>query len=1191
MGQITYTWNGSTSTTWSDPANWTPSAGASFPGTVSTDKVVIDNNSTPFAPIFTGTQTIGSLTVNNAFGTNAGATLTIASGTLNVSGATGGIVTLAGGNIINNGSLTVFTSSSSATAAFSCTLPVVLPASPTTYGYSGSGNLTVDVSAVTTTNTAAIGVQTALNANTTYQLLFNGITNFSLGTTNSFAIRNFGGSAGAAALIVGGTGFTHGTVDTPKRGGVLSSLGGGSLTVNSGTTINMVSLSSNACAAMIVLGNSTTAPTVFTNNGTINLSGTTTTRGIDTTTYTATATTVDRIITFNNYGTINVNVNATGLSTALSSGWAIGHGTAVNSNARVTLNNFGTFSLVNTSISAGVGQAIAVSTAGQRTNSTLNNKLGATFSMSGTAAPSLQTMIIVNDGTLNSDGTFSMSGSLTNSSTGIINYDNSKFNLTVATAATATSGSVYINGGNKYTVISTKETAVGTRLVVVSDTGRTFGTTPLTLTKVSGTGDDTIEITVVGSLRNMHSGGSTFTNNGTINSGRGSGGYLGIFASTPALVLGSTSVIAPGGTNGYGFISFTPTAAPALVGTIKLQIGGNTAAGDDYDQIITGVADSGFNVSGAALQLSGLAGLGSDASGVEIILANGTGTITGPFASVTGLTPGWSVDYSVTGKVRLVFAAVTPATNNWNGTVSTDWTNAGNWDAGAPAQNSDVVIGSGASNMPVISTNVIVNSISVSGGTLSVNAGSNLTVNGAVATSLGGTVTLASNANLIQTGTTNSNTGDITVNRNSNALSRLDYTMWSSPVTNASQFLTTFSPATSLNRFYNYNETTNAYNEIVTPAATPFAAATGYLIRMPNDHPTSPTVWTGSFSGVPNNGTINKAITYNGAAFGYNMVGNPYPSTIDAQAFIAANIANIESSLYFWRKINAATGSAYAVYNPMGSTTATPSSALPSGTIQVGQGFFVKAKSASSVNFTNAMRVANNGNQFFKTKAAQKDRVWLSLTNTSGVFSQALIGYTADATTGVDMYDAKYINDSPIALTSSINSDEYTIQGRPAFDANDVVVLSFKNDVAGDYTIALDHFDGVFATGQDVYLVDSKTGIETALKTTAYNFNAAAGTDNSRFSLKYQRTLDVNASAFNENSVNVYKNNGMLYVNSGSLAISNIKVFDIQGRLIAEQKNLNATSAMIKDLGASNQVLIVKIAGEDNSVVTKKVMN
>ena len=197
------------------------------------------------------------------------------------------------------------------------------------------------------------------------------------------------------------------------------------------------------------------------------------------------------------------------------------------------------------------------------------------------------------------------------------------------------------------------------------------------------------------------------------------------------------------------------------------------------------------------------------------------------------------------------------------------------------------------------------------------------------------------------------------------------------------------------------------------------------------------------------------------------------------------------------------------------------------------------------------------------------------------------------ATEGVDNgIDGKYINDSKIALTSEINGEEYTIQGRPAFEATDVVPLNFKTDKAGEYKIAIDHVDGLFAKGQDVYLVDAVTGTETNLTNEAYTFTAESGTANARFTLKYQSaSKTVGSPVFNENTVTVYKNNGTLYVNSAASAIVNIKVFNMQGRLIAEQKGVNATTATIKNLKATQQILLVQVTSEDKKVVTKKVVN
>ena len=78
---------------------------------------------------------------------------------------------------------------------------------------------------------------------------------------------------------------------------------------------------------------------------------------------------------------------------------------------------------------------------------------------------------------------------------------------------------------------------------------------------------------------------------------------------------------------------------------------------------------------------------------------------------------------------------------------------------------------------------------------------------------------------------------------------------------------------------------------------------------------------------------------------------------------------------------------------------------------------------------------------------------------------------------------------------------------------------------------------------------------------------------------------------FNQNNVRVYIKKGILYVNSGTNVIMTIEVYDIQGRLIAQQKSVKATAASIHNLKATNQVLIVKIIDENSKVVIKKTVN
>jgi hypothetical protein len=475
------------------------------------------------------------------------------------------------------------------------------------------------------------------------------------------------------------------------------------------------------------------------------------------------------------------------------------------------------------------------------------------------------------------------------------------------------------------------------------------------------------------------------------------------------------------------------------------------------------------------------------------------------------------------------------------------------------------------------------------GAVVVVPSGYNFYITATVTVGTGASLTFETNANLIQTEDTNTNSGNIIVKRNSSPLKRLDYLIWSSPV--AAQNLQNFSPQTLANRFYTYNPSTNAYNAIATPASTSFESGKGILIRTPNTFSdTTPTVWTGRFEGVPNNGNYNIAVTNNA----YNSIGNPYPSPIDADMFLLTN--NITEAIYFWRKTNNSANSSYATYTVMGgiSNKSGLSAIEPKRTIDVGQGFIVKSTS-NTVAFNNAMRVSSNNNQLLKTLTVEKHRMWLNLTNENFPANQLLIGYMTGATNGVDPgIDGSYINDCPIALNSYLNNGEYIIQGRalPFTDA-DVVPLVFKTTIAGNYTISIDHLDGLFLGTQNIYIKDNLTGTTHDLKQSAYAFVTATGVFNSRFEIIYTATptqLGTTTSVLNENNVIVYKQNNSLKINTGSTIMKSVRVFDMQGKMLLEQNTINATAIEIKDLQSNGEVLIAQITSDQGITVTKKVI-
>jgi hypothetical protein len=197
-----------------------------------------------------------------------------------------------------------------------------------------------------------------------------------------------------------------------------------------------------------------------------------------------------------------------------------------------------------------------------------------------------------------------------------------------------------------------------------------------------------------------------------------------------------------------------------------------------------------------------------------------------------------------------------------------------------------------------------------------------------------------------------------------------------------------------------------------------------------------------------------------------------------------------------------------------------------------------------------------------------------------------------NATSGVDnMVDGLFLNDSQNALTSLINGAEYAIQGRALpFESTDVVPLGFKSELPGDFSIAIDHVDGFFATEHDIFLKDNVAGTVHDLRTGAYTFTTAGGVDNTRFELVFENLLSVQPNQFTDNQVVAYTQNQQLSINSGSVKMDHVEVYDVRGRLMANANDINA-SEMKLNVGATHQVLIVKITSNDRQTVTKKVLN
>lgn len=580
------------------------------------------------------------------------------------------------------------------------------------------------------------------------------------------------------------------------------------------------------------------------------------------------------------------------------------------------------------------------------------------------------------------------------------------------------------------------------------------------------------------------------------------------------------------------------------------------------------------------------------------------------------------------------FITITNNTKTWQGT-STNWNDANNWmPVGVPDINTCVIIPSSV-NQSVLSAGLAGNGknlIVKSGGILELQSGNSLTIKEGVDVNAGGTFNIQNNSSLVQIDNV-ANTGNISMKRDAN-IRKLDYVYWSSPVANFAS--SAVSSGTSTGYIYKWLPTTVSGNTSNfgnwAGGSETMVTGKGYIVRGPNNFTATPQIFTANFAGVPNNGNITTPIarsTYDGVPYAgptttpvtadddnWNLIGNPYPSAIDALSFLSVN-TNVAGFVKIWSHgtiplsgiadpfyedyVYNYSLTDYITYNNLGAS----SSPQFTGKIGAGQGFFVLMNHSSispneNAVFDNSMRDHTYRNdQFFRTNEAaspsitERNRIWLDLIAPDGKTSRTLVGYATGATNILDRpFDA-------IAMGIKTNFELYTlaenkglcIQGRSLpFDENDTIPMGVSIPQNGIYTIAIASVDGLFAnSNQNIFLEDQLLGIVHDLRTAPYSFTANTGTFENRFVLRYTSgTLGTDNFTLTH-SVKVVTNEKVT-VHAANQIIKEILVFDLLGRKIDSYKNVNAAQFTLNHLSKTMTTLILKITLENDVEVTEKII-
>lgn len=396
------------------------------------------------------------------------------------------------------------------------------------------------------------------------------------------------------------------------------------------------------------------------------------------------------------------------------------------------------------------------------------------------------------------------------------------------------------------------------------------------------------------------------------------------------------------------------------------------------------------------------------------------------------------------------------------------------------------------------------------------------------------------------------------------------------------------------------------------------------------------------FRGKPNNGTISVSVLNNQ----FTLVGNPYPSAMDALAYIhdTDNAAAITGTLHYWEQdpsvnshnlrdydggyatytINAAgtvetyTPATFSTYNDDGTIngagSGSPSGKRPRRYIPIGQGFMVEGIATDVVQAKNSHRVYENetsvDSEFFKTqnqknKSTQTNngfsiipddykRFRLNVDLNNSYTRQLVETFHPSASLGFDYGLESKINENDILVSDAYlsNNDNTYLAEALAFD--DTLKIPLTINLAEDMPLKIRIADiQNFDDNQPIFIHDIETNSFTNLKNQDFDVNLDAGNYTNRFEIVFS-SISLSIEETNFESLKVFQNNKtskLKIFNPKTLDINSFSLFDISGKLVLNKK-IRSTKKQysFSTKSLSDGVYISKLTTDTNQVYTKKVV-
>ncbi|MCB4809468.1 T9SS type A sorting domain-containing protein [Tamlana sp. 62-3] len=338
------------------------------------------------------------------------------------------------------------------------------------------------------------------------------------------------------------------------------------------------------------------------------------------------------------------------------------------------------------------------------------------------------------------------------------------------------------------------------------------------------------------------------------------------------------------------------------------------------------------------------------------------------------------------------------------------------------------------------------------------------------------------------------------------------------------------------------------------------------------------------FRGTPNSGDYTFTITPNTEI----LVANPYPSAIDAHAFITDNLSNIEGTLYFWESFTTnnshflsnyqggyaalnLTLSLPAVADVSGRTSGTGTASKPAPTqyIPPGQGFFIKSEYGGSFAFTNAQRQfareSLSESVFYKTsnKKIETDsriKIWFSLETPNNLEKTIGLGFDENSSYNYDNgYDTKVYDDFNDIMYWSINDNEkLIIQALPELNREDTLPLGFDIENSGLYKVRISNSENL-PDDLDIFIVDTFNNTYQKINEAVAEIYLNSGNDQNQYAIVFEEENTLSYDKVDASkafvSYNKFNESLELHFDEDISTVKDLQIFNTIGQNIMHITN------------------------------------